>query len=83
MSQTSFAGKTGADGLSDKGPFKKDVTAKLAIFDPPSLPCHHLSLILCTSPPSLVTGQIVTNFFSVDMMLKRDLGSHNGVLEVY
>ena len=26
------------------GPFKKYVTIKMNIFDPPSLPCHHLSL---------------------------------------
>ena len=35
------------------GPFKKYVTAKKTIFDPPSPPCHHLSPFALTPLPPL------------------------------
>ena len=39
--------------LSTKGPFKKYVTVKIPIFDPPSPPCHRLSPFALTPLPPL------------------------------
>ena len=65
------------------GAIQKGRHRQIGSFWPSLPPLSPFVTNLVHLPPSLVTGQIVTNFFSVDMMLKRDLRSHNGVIEVY